>query len=192
VDNWQGKLAEQTVMPILQDEYWTDAWERFGGGEGDIFVYDAQGRLFAVFCSQGHSEYMECTDIYPDSVEGLNAVSYKTLKSVAAKAADASATRCDNFDDYYYGGYATYYNDDDDDSNGDDDDDDDSHAPAGTTTIANPNPNPHDDDDTDDDTADDDYYYYYYYYDDDAPNNRFNLGFHNNHEEVSITACFAA
>lgn len=26
VDNWQGLLADETVMPIFQDEYWVDAW----------------------------------------------------------------------------------------------------------------------------------------------------------------------
>jgi hypothetical protein len=43
VDNWQAQLYNVTNMPILQDSYWVDAWERFGGGEGDIFIYDSDG-----------------------------------------------------------------------------------------------------------------------------------------------------
>jgi hypothetical protein len=44
VDNWQAQLYNVTNMPILQDSYWIDAWERFGGGEGDLFIYDADGK----------------------------------------------------------------------------------------------------------------------------------------------------
>jgi hypothetical protein len=175
VDNWQGMLAEQTIMPILQDQYWVDAWERFGGGEGDIFVYDKEGRLYAVFCNEAHSEYMDCTNVYDGSV-ALDANSYKDLKTVVTKAAESSSEdRCANFDDYFFVVFAMYNTDEWDDVGFDDDDDD--------SSMVNPNPNPHCDDDSCEDD-DDSYYYYYYYWDDDAPSNRFNLGFHNSHQLV--------
>lgn len=54
--NWQALLAAKTTLPIFQDTDWEDAWENFGGGQGDLFVYDSIGRLYSYICTQSHCD----------------------------------------------------------------------------------------------------------------------------------------
>lgn len=111
-ENWQMLLANVTTMPILQDSFWEDAWDRFGGSKGDLFVYDREGRLFKFFCNEASSQYIlgSCDNRLLDG--GLtNATSYEDVKSAVIDAALSNTTeRCSDYDDDFY--YYYYYYDD--------------------------------------------------------------------------------
>ena len=51
--NWQAKLAVDLppYMPLLQDLDYINVWDAFGGQDGDLFIYDATGRLYAYVCT---------------------------------------------------------------------------------------------------------------------------------------------
>ena len=102
-------------MPIFQDTDWTDARENFGGGKGDLFIYDSVGRLYAYICTQSN-----CADGYSATVTVagglLDGDGYELIKDRAIAASeDEGDVRCSLFEDddtsfYYY--YMTYYADD--------------------------------------------------------------------------------
>ena len=114
-ENWQNKIANVTTMPIFQDTDWTDAWENFGGGKGDLFIYDSSGSLYAYICTQS-----SCTNGYSATVAVtgglLNDEGYDMIKDKAIAASENDGEeRCADFEDddtsfYYY--YMTYYADD--------------------------------------------------------------------------------
>lgn len=105
--NWQGPLANKTTLPIFQDTYWADAWDRFGGGKGDIFIYDGEGRLYEYLCNPETN--VECSH---KLFGGLaNSSTYDVVLQIALEAASSNSTeRCGShadddfviFDNYYY------------------------------------------------------------------------------------------
>jgi len=163
---WQMHLANVSTMPIFQDTEYDDVWENMGGGEGDIFIYDAEGRLYAYICAQSYCDEDEA--IYGNL---LNATDYSFIKSQAIEAAQSNGTeRCYGFEDddldyFYYTDDDSYYayiddayfyqTDDNDDDDDDDDDDDNRFYFYNSTVVASA-----DGVNTDDTKKDDDYYYY--------------------------------
>jgi len=137
LEKWQLPLSNVTTMPLFQDTEWDNIWDDFGGGRGDLFIYDGIGRLYTyVSQSPGSSGF-------PASLGPItNDTVYSYVKSQAIEAAKSNGTeRCKtfkdddnpqpfNYDDVFYYYYYSDDNDDDDDSSkkkkkGDDDDDDD-------------------------------------------------------------------
>lgn len=130
LEKWQLPLSNVTSIPLFQDTEWDNIWDDFGGGRGDLFIYDGIGRLYSYISeTPGTSGFPAVTgQLTNDSV-------YSFVKSEALAAAKSNGTeRCKtykdddnptpiNYDDvwHYY-----YYGDDDDSSSkkkkGDDDD----------------------------------------------------------------------
>ena len=154
LEKWQLPLSNVTSIPLFQDTEWDNIWDDFGGGRGDLFIYDGVGRLYSYISeTPGSSGFPAVSgQLTNDSV-------YSFVKSEALAAAKSNGTeRCKtykdddnptpiNYDDvwYYY-----YYGDDDsskkkkgddDDSKKKGDDDDSSKKKKG------------DDDDKDDDKS---------------------------------------
>ena len=99
---WQMHLANVSTMPIFQDTEYDDIWENMGGGEGDIFIYDSEGRLYSYICAQDYCDQ-------DDAIYGnlLNETDYTFIKSQAIEAASSNGTeRCSGFEDddldYFY------------------------------------------------------------------------------------------
>jgi len=163
---WQMHLANVTTMPIFQDTKYDDIWENMGGGEGDLFIYDNVGRLYAYICAQDYCDQEE-------SIQGnlLNETDYNIIKNQAIAAAYSNSTdRCSDFEDddldyYYYSTDAYYAYIDDayfydskavDDDDDDDDDDKSGYYYNSTTSATMTSGTGIESDDT---TKKDDYYY---------------------------------
>eukprot|EP01035_Chromulina_nebulosa_P017359 gene17359-22906_t len=110
---WQRPFTNLTTIPFFQDKEWQDTWDKFGGGENDIFIYDSQGKLFKYICSS--------TTCGESSIGTITtATGYEYVKTIAEEAAKGNSTlRCSGFneDDWYYGyadiaDYYYYYGDD--------------------------------------------------------------------------------
>ena len=179
LEKWQTPLSNVTTMPFFQDTEWDNVWDDFGGGKGDIFIYDGVGRLYTYICNSANG----CSTNFPASLGPLtNETAYNYVIDQALEAAKSNGTeRCKTFKDddnptpivyddvWYY--YYYYENVDDDDKKGDDDkksdddkkgdddkksDDDKSDDTAAAATEGDANGMAKGDDDGDDDDGDDD------------------------------------
>ena len=48
---FQDRDINYLTLPLFQDTDWTMAWDLFGGLQGDVFIYDYEGRLFSYMCN---------------------------------------------------------------------------------------------------------------------------------------------
>lgn len=112
--HWQGQLSDVISMPIFQDTWWENIWDRFGGGEGDVFIYDTEKRLYAYFCADSDSSRrLQTEELCPTILYGglSNASNYAIVKNAVWEASTSSVTRCmgiHNDDNFYF-----YYIEDD-------------------------------------------------------------------------------
>jgi len=156
LDNWQLMLSNVTTIPLFQDTEWDNIWDDFGGGRGDVLIYDGIGRLYSYVSETPGSSG------FPASGAPLtNDTVYDFVKTQAIAAGRSNGTeRCKTFKDddnptpinyddvwQYY-----YYSEEDDDDNSsakkksDDDDADDDKSSKKKKSD--------DDDDDDDDDKD--------------------------------------
>jgi hypothetical protein len=104
-DNWQKPLVDLVSIPVLQDREWEDAWDRFGGGQNDIFIYDKEGKLYKYLCS---------VDVCgkDSSIGSLSdKKTYDYVKATALEAIQSNGTsRCANYE--YPDWDSVYFSDD--------------------------------------------------------------------------------
>ena len=93
-ENWQAKLIDiVSDLPVLQDVEWEDAWNRLGGGENDIFVYDSTKRLYKYICSK-----QTCGESAPGQLDTDDGFDYVYDLISKANGKD-SKDRCEDFHD---------------------------------------------------------------------------------------------
>jgi hypothetical protein len=90
---WQGLVTQQVDIPLFQDVAPGFVWDAFGGLNGDVFIYDREGRLFSYLCNIENLGAACTTPLVGGGLKDKN--SYNTALSAAYNAAESdSMTRC--------------------------------------------------------------------------------------------------
>jgi len=90
---WQGLLADAVDLPIFQDYSPGWAWDEFGGLQGDLFIYDREGRLYRYLCNIANVGAQCDTPLIGGGLQDDH--SYETARNVAVEAAESdSDERC--------------------------------------------------------------------------------------------------
>ena len=106
--NWQAKLASNlpAYMPILQDLDYLNVWDSFGGQDGDLFVYDKTGRLYAYICTNANI----CDHPIPGNTIAVQS-GFDYVLEIAKEAAKSNGTvRCKKYIDAENDDLPTDYN----------------------------------------------------------------------------------
>lgn len=92
---WQAPLARMAPrLPLFQDTAADAVWnDGFGGGHDDLFVYDAQGRLFSWLGSEMTLNAVGKDYLFEQDL--ITTDGYASVRAITLLASQSRSSRCD-------------------------------------------------------------------------------------------------